>query len=80
MKTFFGTTFTCEARKFISVFFLLGFFCTDVETRWVETFFPFTHPSWELEVNYNGEWLEVLGCGIMEQSILQNGKKLPLTF
>ncbi|CAL8086899.1 unnamed protein product [Orchesella dallaii] len=47
-------------------------FGKDVETRWVETFFPFTHPSWELEVNYNGEWLEVLGCGIMEQSILQN--------
>merc|ERR1712107_378602 len=24
----------------------------------------------ELEVMYNGEWLEVLGCGIMDQEIL----------
>jgi len=45
----------------------------DVKTRWTDTYFPFTHPSWELEVEFNGEFLEVLGCGIMEQKILQNG-------
>jgi len=43
-----------------------------IEYRWVDCYFPFTHPSWELEVKYNGEWLEVLGCGIMEQEILSN--------
>jgi len=41
-----------------------------VQYRWVDCYFPFTHPSWELEVLYNGEWLEVLGCGVMEQEIL----------
>ena len=25
-----------------------------------------------LQVFYNGEWLEVLGCGVMEQEILAN--------
>ncbi len=39
--------------------------------RWVEAFFPFTSPSWELEVYYEGDWLEVLGCGISKQTILQ---------
>ncbi|GAV02847.1 hypothetical protein RvY_13361 [Ramazzottius varieornatus] len=43
-----------------------------VELRWNESFFPFTHPSWEMEVKYNNEWLELLGCGIMEQKILNN--------
>ena len=43
-----------------------------VECRWVETYFPFTHPSWELEILFEGEWLEVLGCGVMEQEILEN--------
>lgn len=37
--------------------------------RWVEAYFPFTSPSWELEVFYQGDWLEVLGCGVTQQSI-----------
>ncbi|XP_076297536.1 phenylalanyl-tRNA synthetase, mitochondrial [Lasioglossum baleicum] len=47
-------------------------FGQNVQFRWVEQYFPFTHPSWELEVYYNNQWLEVLGCGIMRQEILQN--------
>ncbi|KAL5263630.1 hypothetical protein ACHWQZ_G008857 [Mnemiopsis leidyi] len=38
--------------------------------RWVEATFPFTYPSFELEILYNDEWLEVLGCGILMQDIL----------
>ena len=41
-----------------------------LKMRWVEAFFPFTSPSWELEVFYEGDWLEVLGCGISKQPIL----------
>lgn len=40
--------------------------------KWVDANFPFTHPSWELEIEYNGQWYEVLGCGILEQEILKN--------
>ncbi|KIX04043.1 phenylalanine-tRNA ligase [Rhinocladiella mackenziei CBS 650.93] len=40
------------------------------EVRWVEAYFPFTSPSFELEVLWKGEWLEVLGCGIVQQPIL----------
>ncbi|KAG8228252.1 hypothetical protein J437_LFUL015053 [Ladona fulva] len=42
-----------------------------ISHRWTETYFPFTHPSWELEIDFNGEWMEVLGCGVVEQSILK---------
>ncbi|KAK4162199.1 putative mitochondrial phenylalanyl-tRNA synthetase precursor [Cladorrhinum sp. PSN259] len=41
-----------------------------LRVRWVEAYFPFTSPSWELEVWYQGEWLEVLGCGVSQQQIL----------
>lgn len=41
-----------------------------LKVRWVEAYFPFTSPSWELEVFWQDEWLEVLGCGIVKQSIL----------
>ncbi|XP_071443099.1 probable phenylalanine--tRNA ligase, mitochondrial [Hetaerina americana] len=49
----------------------LQLFGLGIAHRWTETYFPFTHPSWELEIEFNGEWLEVLGCGIIEQSILK---------
>lgn len=41
--------------------------------RWVDAYFPFTHPSWELEVKLNNDWVELLGCGVIEQEILVNG-------
>jgi len=46
----------------------------DIEYRWVECYFPFTHPSWELEIFHNGDWFEVLGSGLLEQKILHNGE------
>lgn len=46
-------------------------FGEQIKYRWVDAYFPFTQPSWELEIWYNKEWLEVLGCGIMRNEILE---------
>ncbi|CRK23196.1 hypothetical protein BN1723_002954 [Verticillium longisporum] len=43
--------------------------------RWVEAYFPFTSPSWELEVYYDGDWLEVLGSGVVKQDIFIDAGK-----
>jgi len=44
----------------------------EVECRWVDEYFPFTDPSFELEIFFKGEWMEVLGCGVMQQKILDD--------
>lgn len=43
-----------------------------LRVRWIEAYFPFTTPSWELEIFWQGDWLEVLGCGVVKQDILTN--------
>ncbi|XP_003226906.1 phenylalanine--tRNA ligase, mitochondrial isoform X1 [Anolis carolinensis] len=47
-------------------------FGDELEIRWVDCYFPFTHPSFEMEINYQGKWLEVLGCGVMEQQLVNS--------
>ena len=43
----------------------------DVKMRWGEDYFPFTDPSFELEIYFNDEWLEVLGCGVVHREIVK---------
>ncbi|KNE63921.1 phenylalanine-tRNA ligase [Allomyces macrogynus ATCC 38327] len=43
----------------------------NLQVRWIDAYFPFTAPSWEMEVQYQGKWLELLGCGVVQQPIFQ---------
>ncbi|CAL1528053.1 unnamed protein product [Lymnaea stagnalis] len=47
-------------------------FGEDLKMQWVNAYFPFTHPSWELEIFHQGEWIEMLGCGVMQQKLLDS--------
>ena len=48
----------------------------DIQLRWREDYFPFTNPSWELEVQTSaeGDWLEMLGCGVVHPRVLAKGR------
>jgi len=41
-----------------------------LKVRWIEAYFPFTSPSFEVEVFFAGKWLEILGCGVVRQATL----------
>ena len=47
----------------------------DVEMRWVPENFPFTDPSMELEVHINGDWEEILGCGVILDGVMKNANR-----
>ena len=53
--------------------FLLNFFEEQLEVRFRPSFFPFTEPSAEVDVKRrDGQWLEVLGCGMVNPIVLKN--------
>lgn len=41
-----------------------------LKVRWIEAYFPFTSPSFEVEVFFRGKWLEILGSGVVKQATL----------
>ena len=47
-------------------------FGSDVNLRITDDAFPFTDPSLQMEIEKNGEWLEVLGCGVVKNKVLEN--------
>jgi phenylalanyl-tRNA synthetase alpha chain len=54
---------------------ILNIFSEDVEIRFRPSYFPFTEPSAEVDIlSKNGNWLEILGCGIVNPVVLDNCK------
>ena len=49
-------------------------FGKDIELRFRPSFFPFTEPSAEVDILFSekNEWLEILGCGIVNPKVLEN--------
>lgn len=43
-----------------------------LKARWIEAYFPWTAPSYEIEVWWKGDWLEMCGCGVERQHVLNN--------
>ena len=50
--------------------FLRAFF-GDLPVRFRASYFPFTEPSAEVDVQWRGRWLEVMGCGMVDPAVLE---------
>ena len=65
-------------RSVLMEFFKLFFETDDVAFRFRTSYFPFTEPSYEMDLggvmarNIGKEWLEMGGCGIVDPRVLKN--------
>lgn len=46
-------------------------FGTDIQYRFHEETFPYTHPSTEIEIKKGNDWIEILGSGVVKGSVLE---------
>ena len=54
-------------------YFVQEFFGKEIKTKFIPHFFPFTEPSAEVLVSWkDGEWLEILGCGMVDPNVFQH--------
>ena len=54
-------------------YFVKEFFGNDIKTKFIPHFFPFTEPSAEVLVSWkDGEWLEILGCGMVDPNVFKH--------
>lgn len=44
----------------------------DLQVRFRPSFFPFTEPSAEIDMSWNGGWLEIGGCGMVHPNVLKH--------
>ncbi len=53
---------------------VVSLFGSDVKIRFRPSYFPFTEPSAEVDILFEGsdKWLEILGCGIVNPKVLEN--------
>jgi phenylalanyl-tRNA synthetase alpha chain len=51
--------------------FLQRMFGKDLPLQFRTSYFPFTEPSAEVDVKWQGKWLEVMGCGMVDPNVLK---------
>jgi phenylalanyl-tRNA synthetase alpha chain len=53
--------------------FINSFFNGEMNLRFRPSYFPFTEPSAEVDLlSSDGQWLEILGCGMVHPKVLEN--------
>jgi phenylalanyl-tRNA synthetase alpha chain len=52
--------------------FTRRFFGSDTEVKFIPHHFPFTEPSAEMHAYTNGQWIELLGCGMVNPAVFEH--------
>ncbi|MFM7190659.1 MAG: phenylalanine--tRNA ligase subunit alpha [Microcystaceae cyanobacterium] len=51
--------------------FVKQMFGEELPVRFRASYFPFTEPSAEVDVQWKGKWLEVMGCGMVDPNVMK---------
>ncbi len=51
--------------------FVKQMFGESLPIRFRASYFPFTEPSAEVDVQWKGKWLEVMGCGMVDPNVMK---------
>ena len=68
-----GDGITFADLKGVLATFAREMFGPQARTRFQPSYFPFTEPSAELAVTFEGRWLELGGCGMFHPRVLEMG-------
>ena len=65
---------TVSAANFRAIIqeFFQRFFEKPVKIRLRPSFFPFTEPSFEVDVRGEGDWMEIMGAGMVHPNVFKN--------
>lgn len=63
--------------KYVIEQFFKKFFGREAKVRFRPSYFPFVEPGLEVDVEFNGKWLEVMGAGMVHPSVLDKVKLDP---
>jgi phenylalanyl-tRNA synthetase alpha chain len=63
---------TLDDLKEVEIDMTESIFGKNIEYRFLVDSFPFTDPSIQIEIMFNGDWLEVVGSGLVHPQVLKN--------
>ncbi len=63
---------TLEDLEQVQIELAKSVFGDDIEYKFLVDTFPFTDPSVEMDIKFNGDWLEVNGAGLVHEEVLKN--------
>lgn len=65
-------TITQKDLEEVQIDMAKSIFGNDIEYKFIVDTFPFTDPSVEMDIMFNGEWMEVNGAGLLHPQVLKN--------
>jgi phenylalanyl-tRNA synthetase alpha chain len=65
------TDITFGDLKGVLEHFAREFLGPEAKVKFIPHYFPFTEPSAEMHVWHNGDWMELLGCGMVNPAVFE---------